>query len=125
MILQTEINAGMDETLPEMAVERAEIIVLIEKRAEIAQVFSDVVRRNRRIFPSFPGIGLVRHARARPQSSIANFPDHRFVHRIVDQFHFRCVHLRLERGHQFFGGRVRLFSGLPAELHQEPAVALR
>ena len=67
-----------------MAVERAEIIVLIEERAEIAQILSNIVRRHRGIFPSFPGIGLVRHARARPQSSIANFPDHRFVFGIVD-----------------------------------------
>ena len=84
MILQTEINAGMDETLPEMAVERAEISELVEQRPKIAQIFSDVVRRNGGIFPAFPGVRLVWNARARAQAGIANFPNYGFVDGIVD-----------------------------------------
>src|SRR5436853_462988 len=43
-ILQPEINASMHQALAEMAVKRAEISILIEQRAKIAQVTPDVVR---------------------------------------------------------------------------------
>ena len=123
MSLQAKIDPSVNEALPEMAVKRAEITVLIQERSKIAQVFSNVVRRNRGIFPAFPRIRLVRHPRARAQASITNFPDHRLVRRIVDQLHLRRVRLRLQLGHQLFGRRVCFFPGLPAKLDQEPAFA--
>src|SRR5437870_9737773 len=73
---QTEIDPGMHEALTEMAVERAEITKLVEERAKIAQILSNVVRRNRRILPAFPRVRLVRHTRARAEPRVANFPDH-------------------------------------------------
>ena len=89
----------MNEALTKMAVERAEIVVLIEQGAEIAKIVSNVFWRNGGVFPPFPGIWLIRHARAGTEARVPNFPDDRFVRRIVDQLHFRCVWLRLKFSH--------------------------
>ena len=125
MILQTEVDACVHQTLAEMTVKGAEIAVLLEQRAEIAEIISNIVRRDGRIFPTLPGVGFVRHTRTCAQTRIANFPDDRFVGGIVDQFHFGRVRLRLKFGHQFSGRRVRFFLRLSAKLDQQPAFAFR
>src|SRR5205823_2261800 len=92
--LQSEVDACVNEALPEMPVQRAEITMLVEQRAKIAQIIPDIVWRNCRVFPSFPRVWLVWNTRRCAQAGIANFPNHSLMRRVVYQAHGWRIRLR-------------------------------
>ncbi len=58
--LQIEIQAHVDASVPEVSVERAAIFVFVHQLPKIAQVRSQLFRRDGRIVPPFP---VQRHSR--------------------------------------------------------------
>src|SRR5450755_2356797 len=52
--LQIKADPHVDTSVPEVAVERSFIAVLVHERADIPQIGAQLLRRYRRIIPAFP-----------------------------------------------------------------------
>src|ERR1051326_1655584 len=79
----------MDASHAEMAIERAEVFVLLIELAKIAQVRAKFFGCDGRIFPSFPRDRLAGNERRRSQTRLANLPDGLLVLRVVVELHGR------------------------------------
>src|SRR5688500_11750143 len=54
LALEVEAHLHVNAAVTEMAVERRLIVVFVEQGAQLAQVWSQLLRRDRRIVPTFP-----------------------------------------------------------------------
>src|SRR5437867_2817700 len=73
--LQIEVHAIVYAAVAEVAVHQAEIPIRIGELAECPQVNPKLLRRNRRVFPPFPGRWFPRDVRDGTQRGFAHLPD--------------------------------------------------
>ena len=122
---QVKTNAAVDASLAKVPIESALILVGFEQPAQISQVVAQMLRRNRRIFPSWPGIRLSGHRGAGGQPRFAHLPDLALLHRVAEELHRRCITLPLQFLHEEPGAIIRLSPALAAKLDEEPAASRR
>ena len=120
--LEVELDARVHASLTEMPIERALVTEIVEQLAELAQVFSQLVRRHRSVLPPFPRLGAVREASRRAQTGLAHLPQLFFLVLVIEQLHRGAAG---EPRHQRFRLRVRLRLRVAAELDEQPPLSLR
>src|SRR5579875_3422834 len=74
----------MDATVAEVPDKRTRVVMLIEQLIEITQVLADILRRNRRIFPTGPRVFDTRNA-ARADTRLSNLPNLLLIGSIFEQ----------------------------------------
>jgi hypothetical protein len=68
---QVEADARVDAALPEVAVGRALVAVLVEQLAEVAEIGAGLVGRDRRVLPPRPVVLPVRWEGRRAEAALA------------------------------------------------------
>ena len=114
----------MQAALAEVAVERAVVAVPVEQLPQLAQVVAEALGRNGGVLPSFPRVRLVGEPGRRSQARLADLPHPLLLREVVEELHGRRRPVALQLLHQLAGLGVRLLLALPAELHQQPALAV-
>ena len=51
---EVEADLHVDAAVAEVAVERRSVVVVVQQRAQVAQVGAELLRRDRRVVPAFP-----------------------------------------------------------------------
>src|SRR5579884_1811705 len=69
---EIERDPRVDAALPEVAVERAFVAVLLVQFAEVAQIAAHLLGRDRRILPALPCRRMARYERARAETRFAH-----------------------------------------------------
>src|SRR5207249_4098563 len=73
--LQIEADAAMHAALSEVTKQIRRVVVLGVQRVEIPQVASQLVRRDRRVVPSWPHRARTLHGRNSGSAAFANLPE--------------------------------------------------
>ncbi len=125
-LLEGERDTGVHTPLTEVPVQGRVIVVeLREQLLQIPQIVAQSVRRHRGVLPALPGLPVVRRPGGDAQPRLPR-PEHLlFALRIVRERHRRVVLPPSQRPQQLLPLRVDLLEAFPAELHQQPAVAVR
>src|SRR5581483_2547497 len=118
-----EVDATVDASHPEVAVECRVVAVLREERAEVAEIPADPVDGDGGVLPSGPGRGLAGDERRRAETRFADVPDALLLLAIDEEPHAGCGASAGEVVHHATGPRLGLVARVRAELHHEPAVA--
>ncbi len=122
--LQIEVDARVDAPLAEVPVEGALETVLSEQLPEGSQVVTQPLRRNGRVFPSFPVLRLARNERGGPECRLPHRPRVGGLDRIAEQPHRRSARRRSERVHQSPGLILGFVQCVGPELDIQPRPAL-
>src|SRR5262245_47789574 len=72
--LKIKTDSQMYARMPEMPVHHCFISMSIEQFAQIAQIATQLFRRDARIFPTLPSSGLARNMRHNSQAGLAYMP---------------------------------------------------
>ena len=121
---QVEVDPAVDAAVAEVPVERRPVAVLVEQRAEAAQVVAEPLRRHRGVLPAGPVVALARHVGGRAQAGLADLPEALLFGDVVEQLHLRRGRVAAQRLHALFGACVALLARVGAELDQQPALAV-
>ena len=122
LVVEIEWHATVDETHPEVAIERGVVIEALVERVELAEVHAETLGRDGGVLPSWPRIGLAGDEGGRAERALARVPELLLlVHVDVDARRHDvpgCVRDDL------LGPRLDLFLRLAADLDLEPPLSL-
>ena len=82
--LEVEAHLHVNAAVAEVPVERRLIVVFVEQRAQLPQVRSQLLGRDRRIVPAFPARERPGNGRCRARSRLSDLPDGFGLGRVVD-----------------------------------------
>src|SRR5690348_4819054 len=85
LIVKLEGDGAMDDAACEMTIDDGIVSVLGEERLELPKIIAELVRRDRAVLPSGPGIRMVRHVGFRPKGIVTNVPDPLLLVLVLDQ----------------------------------------
>ena len=105
---QIERQTRMHASLPEVAVQRPDVLVLVDQRLEFPQIRAEAVGRNRCVLPAFVVLGHAGYLRRRAQPFLAQVPDELLLGGIVEQLHRGWIAALLDALHALPRVRVGL-----------------
>src|SRR5690242_10590420 len=85
--LQIEVDARMQTSLAEVAVECAGVVVAVDESAQIAQIARELLRWRGGVLPAGPCLRRAGDACGSAKARFAHLPDHRHLARVFDQMH--------------------------------------
>src|SRR5690242_5724931 len=121
--LQIEVDAGMQTSLAEVAVECAGVVVAVDERAQVAQIVRELLRWRGGIFPARPCLRRARDACGGAKARFAHLPDQRRLARVFNQTHCGWMLTALEGIHRAARHAPRLILRIRAKLDEQPATA--
>ena len=123
--LEVEVVARVDAALAEVAVEIADVVVLVEQLAEVAQVAAELLRRDGGVLPPFPRVAACRGRERRgAEARLADAPDQLLLLRVVEQLDRADARSRSASISFCALARRASSTRLAAELDEQPAAAL-
>src|SRR5581483_1793748 len=117
---QLEVDPGVDAPLPEVAVQRAPVVIAVEELPEVAEIRAELVDGDRRVLPAFPRVVRAGDARGRAEPGLADAPDDLLLTLLVEQLRRRRMRALRARVDHAPPARVGLLLRIPAELDQQP-----
>ena len=122
---EVEVDPAVDAPLPEVAVERGVVVVVVQQPPELTQVAAQVLRGDGGVLPAGPRGLQAGDERRGAETGLPHLPDAAHGGRVGEQSDpGRGTRRGCQRVHQSPGLRLRITRVTGAELHQQPAAAV-
>ena len=121
LAVKIEVHTAVRHAVAEVAVERSGVAVLGEQALQLAQIGSELVRRNGAVLPAWPVLGLSAHERGCTEGRLARFPDAPLFARVGDDAYSGACPGPVDHAADL---RLGLFPALPARFDDQEAAAL-